>query len=263
MDAEQEPLASYERNVHASLERVWENVLDWEHLPWLHRISFCSIEREDSGPWGWRARVGVQPAGEGGEIRLELLVEREAGRYVTRTLEGRGKGTEIWTRLRALDAERTAIEVSFHVPGVPADLWDSVGRGYVALYRRLWNEDEAMMRRRESELGRPASASGEPVSVGSLDALRERLPLCVEVGGRSYRVLEVDGELVAHATTCPHRLGPLHEALPEGGRLRCPWHGYVFDLRTGRSADGRALRLPPAPRIEVAPDGDVRLHPPS
>jgi hypothetical protein len=29
------PVATYERTVRASLDRVRENVLDWEHLPWL------------------------------------------------------------------------------------------------------------------------------------------------------------------------------------------------------------------------------------
>ena len=28
--------AVYKREVAASLERVWENVYDWEHLPFLH-----------------------------------------------------------------------------------------------------------------------------------------------------------------------------------------------------------------------------------
>jgi nitrite reductase/ring-hydroxylating ferredoxin subunit len=252
-------VATYERTLHASAERVWENVLDWEHLPWLHRGTFCSIEREDSGAWGWRARVGVQPVGEGGEILLELLVEREAGRYVARTLEGRGKGAEVWTRLHPVGEERTAIEVSFHVPGVPTDLLDAVGQGYVALYRRLWDEDEAMMSRRESELRAPRPTPAGSLALGSHEELRERLPLCVEVGGRRYRVLELDEGLVAHATSCPHMLGPLDGAEPDGGRIRCPWHGYLFDLRSGRSADGRGLRLPAA-RIEIDSAGQVTLR---
>jgi nitrite reductase/ring-hydroxylating ferredoxin subunit len=62
---------------------------------------------------------------------------------------------------------------------------------------------------------------------------------------------------VAHATLCPHRLGPLHECAVEDGALRCPWHGYRFDVRTGESLSGRRLRLPPAPRVEI--DGDSRV----
>ena len=47
-------VATYRRTVAASLERVVENVLDWEHLPWLHRASFSSVELVDAGESGWR-----------------------------------------------------------------------------------------------------------------------------------------------------------------------------------------------------------------
>ena len=84
-------IAVYERRVAASLNRVWENVRDWEHLPWLHHESFRSIECRDQGDWGWLARVGLHPAGE---IELELRLDGPAGHYVARTREGPGSGTE-------------------------------------------------------------------------------------------------------------------------------------------------------------------------
>ena len=80
-------LTGYERRVEASLARVWENVLDWEHLPWLHRSSFASIELHDAGDWGWRARAALRTGGE--PFDLELMVDRARSRYVTRTLSGR------------------------------------------------------------------------------------------------------------------------------------------------------------------------------
>ena len=66
------------------------------------------------------------------------------------------------------------------------------------------------------------------------------------------RLLELkDGALVAHGTICPHWLGPLEDAVPQNGRLRCPWHDYLFDVRTGTSADGRGYRLAPTRRVMV------------
>ncbi len=256
-------VATYRRTVGASLERAVENVLDWEHLPWLHRGSFSSIELLDAGDSGWRAEVGLQPPGRAVEIEVRFEPSRE--RYVTRTLRGAGEGTEIWTRITPRADHETAIEVEFLVPGVAAGARDSVGKAYLALYERLWDEDEAMMRRREVELrelrARPRGSSGgtPALALGQLTELRARLPLVVESGGRSYRVLELDGELVAHATVCPHKLGPLDACSIEGGALRCPWHGYRFDVRTGESRDGRRLRLPPAPLVEIGPDADVQL----
>lgn len=252
-------VALYARRVAASLERVWENVLDWEHLPWLHAGSFRSIRLHDAGPWGWRARAGLEPDGD--EIELELRVEREAGRYVTRTLTGPGAGSEIWTALESAGPEATDVRVGFDLPGVPPDRVDRLGVGYVRLYARLWDEDEAMMRRRAhqlTQLARPPGAR-EPLRLGRLEALRERLPLVVTWAGRAFRIVEAGSELLAHATLCPHMLGPLEECAVEAGRVRCPWHGYSFDLKTGRCPEDPRLRLRAAPRIVVDSAGHVSL----
>jgi nitrite reductase/ring-hydroxylating ferredoxin subunit len=251
----------YERTVAASRERVWENVLDWEHLPWLHRASFSGIECREAGAWGWRARVGLRSPGRA--IELELLTSREAGHYVARTLAGPGAGTEIWTWLAPESAERTGIRVEFHVPGPRGASASALGREYKRLYTRLWDEDEAMMRRRAAELcalaANPSHGPAE-VSLGPAAALRARLPLLVELRGRRFRVLEHGGRLVAHDARCPHRLGPLELAPVEDGCLVCPWHGYRFDLSTGSSRDGRGLRLFPAPEVHADPaTGDVVL----
>jgi nitrite reductase/ring-hydroxylating ferredoxin subunit len=258
-------VATYRRTVGASLERVVENVLDWEHLPWLHRGSFSSIELCEAHDSGWRAAVGLQRFSREGRVEIEVRFDASGERYVTRTLAGQGEGTEIWTRLEPRAAHETAVEVEFCVPGVAASARAAVGKAYLVLYERLWDEDEAMMRRREVELRalrerpRGGSAAGVGVDLGPLPELRPRLPLVVESGGRSYRVVEVDGELVAHSTVCPHKLGPLAECAVEDGVLRCPWHGYRFDVRTGESRDGGRLRLPPAPRVELGPGARVRL----
>lgn len=261
MDASRTTLAGvYRREVRAELARVWENVYDWEHLPWLHRFAFSGIDLEDRGAWGWRARVGLAPAGSGAEILLELRTERSAGRYVARTLDGPGAGTEIWTRLEPRGAH-TGIEVEFRVPAATPDRAAGAGAALERVYARLWDEDEAMMQRRAQELARPRARPRPParVALGPLVALRERLPLLLEVGGERVRVVRIGDEVVAHSTRCPHWLGPLEEAVPEAGCIRCPWHGYRFDLRTGESADGRGLRLAPAPRVEIDASGEVAL----
>jgi hypothetical protein len=47
-------VATYDRLVLAPRARVWENVLDWEHLPYLHKTSFDYVELDAGGQWGWR-----------------------------------------------------------------------------------------------------------------------------------------------------------------------------------------------------------------
>jgi nitrite reductase/ring-hydroxylating ferredoxin subunit len=274
-------VAILERVVGASLERVWENVLDWEHLPWLHRTSFAWIELQEEGDWGWRARAASTGRPDDPFV-VEVRIDRAARRYVSRTVAGSGAGTEIWTFLDPAGDDATRIRVEFWVPGVPAAARDRIGAGYLRLYERLWDEDESMMRLRTERLeerARPAAQSGEDVSAGAApatradlgprEALLARLPTCVALGGALWRIVVVDGELVVHDARCPHLFGPLvegPEAPLEGrdplpaGEVRCPWHGYRFDVRTGRSSDGRRLRLRRPPRlVEGGGDGRVAL----
>lgn len=73
----------------------------------------------------------------------------------------------------------------------------------------------------------------------------------VTIRGREICVFNVDGEFFALLNRCPHEGAKLSRGiivgLPEsdapgcyklsrpGEILRCPWHGWEFDLRTGRS----------------------------
>ena len=261
-------VATYRRTIGASAERVWENVLDWEHLPWLHSGSFSDIVCNGAGEWGWRAQVRY-PGGDH-QSNIELLTERSADRYVTRVLDGPGAGGEVWTSVKGVDARQTDIVVEFcaRVPeGVEPD---SMGAGYVALYQGLWDEDERMMQQRQLALDKLAAksvsttgakATTEPIELGTRADLRAKLPLRVEALGHQVQVVELDGDFIVHSLVCPHSLGPLGDAPIVDGEVTCPWHGYRFDVRTGRSCDGRRLRLDAGVRLEVDPQTDVvRLH---
>jgi nitrite reductase/ring-hydroxylating ferredoxin subunit len=73
----------------------------------------------------------------------------------------------------------------------------------------------------------------------------------VEVAGRSIGVFNVNGTFHALRNRCPHQGGPLCEGFlmsslgsrgpghydhrPGETLVRCPWHGWEFDLRTGQS----------------------------
>ena len=269
--------ATYERTIHASLAHVWENVLDWEHLPWLHARAFTSIELLEAGDWGWRALLGGESSGRtpAAPSVVELRVDHHANRYVARTGGTVGQGdasasgqrhgatSEIWTSLEPLAVDRTGIRVEFRVQPLPHDALEAVGRGYVGLYTVLWDEDEEMMRERaerQRELESPAPA--EALDLGPLDELRARLPLDVTFAGRPHRVIELGGEIVAHTTACPHMLGPLHPADGDAATLECPWHGHAFDVRSGRSCDGRGRWLSSPPSVVVDEGtGHCRLEP--
>jgi 3-phenylpropionate/trans-cinnamate dioxygenase ferredoxin subunit len=73
----------------------------------------------------------------------------------------------------------------------------------------------------------------------------------VTVKGREIGVFNVNGEFFALANRCPHAGGPMCEGriVPliepsapgeyrvarHGEFLRCPWHGWEYDIRTGQS----------------------------
>jgi nitrite reductase/ring-hydroxylating ferredoxin subunit len=247
----------YRRQVRASLARVWENVFDWEHLPALHARDFESVALHESGEWGWRGEITL-PGGR--RQALQMIADKPAGSYVVTTLEGVGAGTEIRTRLTERARHRTDVHVEFFAPIADPARLKMIGDAYVAVYTRLWDEDEAMMLAREAALRRRRTKPA-PLVLGAEADIRARLPMHVEFGGSPFRIVEIDGRLHAHALTCPHWLGPLDAPL-DGTVVRCPWHGYTFDVCTGKSADGRGLALQAPPRVEIS-DGSVRLLPAS
>ena len=248
-------VGSYHRLVGASIDRAWEYVRDWEHLPWLHRSSFRSIELIEHSRRGWRARIGLHPRDQ---IVLELVIDGD--RYVSRTLDGPGAGSEIWTELGAHSETRTSVHVRFEQPGLESasdEQVSRIGEAYRTLYAQLWDEDESMMIERAAALDRQSDEHPFRIDLGAPDALQ--LPLEIDAGGRRLRLLEHEGELTVHTRTCPHWLGPL-QPTADSQRLECPWHGYAFDISSGRSCDGRGLRLPEAPQILTDPEtGHVLL----
>ncbi|SEH18175.1 Ferredoxin subunit of nitrite reductase or a ring-hydroxylating dioxygenase [Natronorubrum sediminis] len=102
------------------------------------------------------------------------------------------------------------------------------------------------------------------------DTSRDRIEVCpaaelppgsrtiVEVSDQEVGIFNVDGELYAIANACPHQLAPLcegrltgemtapavgeYELSRQGMVLRCPWHGWKFDIETGESVFNPHLR---------------------
>ena len=55
------------------------------------------------------------------------------------------------------------------------------------------------------------------------------------------------GRFYACGPICPHESGPLAEGWLEGDSVVCPWHGFDFDLRTGRCLVDEDLAIPVYP----------------
>ncbi len=250
-------VGTYRRILPVNAERMFENAVDWEHLPFQHASSFSAIECEDAGPWGWRARVCN---GVGKWSLIELRLDRRQRRWVTRNLEGANSGAEIWTYFLERGSNEIEIFVDFFVPGIDEPAREKVGRAYAKLYEVLYDEDVAMMVGRQEALDQRVEGverSLEPLDLGSLAGLS--FPLSVEFGGRSLIVSKVDGAYSVYPDRCPHMLAPLADVPLEGVVLRCPWHGYEFDVRTGECLTGQSCQLTSPAAARVA-DGRLWLE---
>lgn len=72
------------------------------------------------------------------------------------------------------------------------------------------------------------------VKMATLDELPPGGSLEVEHGGRIYALFNVEGKISVIDGICPHQGGPLAEGTVEGTLVTCPWHGWQFDVRTGK-----------------------------
>lgn len=64
--------------------------------------------------------------------------------------------------------------------------------------------------------------------------------LRIQVGGEHVAVANVDGEYFAVSDTCTHARISLTGGGLHGRQIICPWHGAMFDMKTGRPTCGPA-----------------------
>jgi 3-phenylpropionate/trans-cinnamate dioxygenase ferredoxin subunit len=109
--------------------------------------------------------------------------------------------------------------------------------------------------------------------VGPVSAIPPGSQKVISVRGREIAVFNVHGEFFAFLNRCPHQgaklcagavIGLVESSEPgtyrysrRGEMLRCPWHGWEFDLRTGQSwctPDKVKVRQYPTAVIKGGPD---------
>ncbi len=107
--------------------------------------------------------------------------------------------------------------------------------------------------------------------VGHLGEIPDQKALIVDVNGKSIGVFKVDDRVYAVKNVCPHRQAPLCRGtlggtmLPtnepghfeyglDGRVLKCPWHGWEFDIATGQCLFGVSSRRVKVYPVEVRDD---------
>jgi nitrite reductase/ring-hydroxylating ferredoxin subunit len=113
----------------------------------------------------------------------------------------------------------------------------------------------------ESRDGRrqAGARSSAPVDVGPITRFPADQITIVNVAGREIGVVHIGSRYYALRNICPHQSGPLcrgklaqHLGVSEPGSIQfephkvvvtCPWHGWEFDVETGRALYDDSMRV--------------------
>ena len=94
------------------------------------------------------------------------------------------------------------------------------------------------------------------VNIGSVSDFPEGEHVCTNAQDRSVVVIHLEGQLFVIANVCPHAGFPLGEGQRSGVVLTCPYHGYAYNVKTGRHIDWPYDELP-VKTYPVRVDGDI------
>ena len=94
--------------------------------------------------------------------------------------------------------------------------------------------------------------------VAALEEVPDGGCLAVDHAGHPVVLVRTGEQVRALENVCPHAGAPLSEGFLEDGKLTCAWHGWTFDVQSGRSCDGAGMAVP-VHEVKVE-DGQVFLR---
>ncbi len=81
----------------------------------------------------------------------------------------------------------------------------------------------------------------EFVKVARIGDLEPGEGTVVVVNGTRIALFNRGGMFYAIRNSCPHMGGDLGEGSLDGDIVTCPWHGWRFDVRTGKSPESEVV----------------------
>ena len=118
----------------------------------------------------------------------------------------------------------------------------------------------------------PGRAAGDFIAIGRVGDFPIGTIVSIEVQDRTIGIIRTRSGFRAIGSRCPHQGGPICQGIVtgtmapshrneyiyelDGEVVRCPWHGYEFELATGRSVGGTVRGRVPVYTVEVR-GGDV------
>jgi len=80
------------------------------------------------------------------------------------------------------------------------------------------------------------------ICLAKRDQVTPDTPLTIDSGENGIGLYEVDDQLYAIEDICPHAYALLSQGFVQDGKIECPLHAAVFDIKTGKCLDGPAER---------------------
>jgi len=112
--------------------------------------------------------------------------------------------------------------------------------------RPVWTAETTSEERSDSDLEQEFA----PVTVPDgfhyaidADEIKNGQILEVSLNGRSICIAMSKGTVYAVQNECPHASGPLADGDFDGLNLRCPFHGWEFDIKTGQCGMTEGFQL--------------------
>lgn len=97
------------------------------------------------------------------------------------------------------------------------------------------------------------------IEVGSVSDCPPGSIVEVVADDRIVALANVEGQWFALDGICPHQGGPLGQGELRGSVVTCPWHGWQFDVCTGRHTINAGITQPQLPVRVVGDAVEVGL----
>ncbi|KAJ8367898.1 hypothetical protein SKAU_G00079260 [Synaphobranchus kaupii] len=102
-----------------------------------------------------------------------------------------------------------------------------------------------------SSLGKPPDQDEVTAEVCQASDLQDGQMVEVEVGGQKVLLVHSEGEFSALGNLCTHYGAPLSKGALLGSRVRCPWHGACFNIKTGDLEEYPGLDSLPCHKVTI------------
>nr|VXZ92279.1 Naphthalene 1,2-dioxygenase system ferredoxin subunit [Klebsiella pneumoniae] len=76
------------------------------------------------------------------------------------------------------------------------------------------------------------------IGVCDAEQVQEDFPYSGNIDGKEIGIYLIDGEYYALEDVCPHAYALLSRGFVEDGKVECPLHEAVFDVKTGQCLHG-------------------------